>query len=121
MRPIVPFLAFALMAAPGMAVTGFAQAPPPAPADVAPAPAPAVRKPARPRPSFETANTTHDGRLTLKQAQTARWARVVRNFQAIDTGGKGYITRAELRTYFRDQRAQRPAAPRPAPPPAAAP
>lgn len=54
---------------------------------------------------FEAANTAHDGRLTL--AQAAAMPRVARNFDAIDTGRKGYVTIDDIRSYNRAQRAER--------------
>ena len=41
---------------------------------------------------FNAANTSHDGRLTLPQAQAAKMPWVARHFAAIDTQQKGYIT-----------------------------
>jgi hypothetical protein len=52
---------------------------------------------------FNAANTSHDGRLTLQQAQAAPMPWVARNFAAIDTQQKGYITVQDVRT-FRQQR-----------------
>ena len=54
---------------------------------------------------FEAANTAHDGRLTL--AQAAAMPRIARNFDAIDTGRKGYVTIDDIRSYNRAQRAER--------------
>ena len=41
---------------------------------------------------FETANVTHDGRLTLDQARQGRLGMVVHNFGQIDADHKGYVT-----------------------------
>ena len=41
---------------------------------------------------FDAANTTHDGHLTLAQAQTAGMKMIVANFPAIDTQHRGYVT-----------------------------
>ncbi len=41
---------------------------------------------------FEAANTTHDGHLTLAQAQAAGLKPIVTNFAAIDTAHRGYVT-----------------------------
>ena len=54
---------------------------------------------------FEAANTAHDGRLT--QEQSAAMPAVARNFDAIDTGRKGYVTIDDIRTYNRAKRAER--------------
>ncbi len=59
---------------------------------------------------FDEANTTHDGKLTLAQAQ-AKLPRVAREFDAIDTGHRGYVTAEEIRAYNRAQRAARRARP----------
>ena len=79
---------------------------------------PAVRQPRTPRPRtgprtlqdrFEAANTTRDGRLTQAQA-TGGMPAVARNFDAIDTARRGYVTIDEVRAYTRAQRAARKAA-----------
>ena len=68
----------------------------------------------RPRPTrtgrtlqerFEAANTARDGRLTPEQA--AAMPAVARNFEAIDTGRKGYVTIDDIRGYNRAKRAER--------------
>jgi hypothetical protein len=41
---------------------------------------------------FDAANTTHDGHLTLAQAQKAGMKPIVKNFAAIDTQHRGYVT-----------------------------
>jgi hypothetical protein len=41
---------------------------------------------------FDAANTTHDGHLTLAQAQKADLKMIVANFPAIDTQHRGYVT-----------------------------
>jgi hypothetical protein len=91
-----------------------AQTPPSAPA----APAPAVTTPA-PRPGtpfnrrqplvqrFAEANTTHDGHLTLDQANAARWFYIEKNFSAIDKDHKGYVSVDDIRGYAATQRAAR--------------
>lgn len=56
---------------------------------------------------FDTANTTHDGKLTLEQAKAGRMNRVANRFDAIDTGKKGYVTMADITTYNRAQRRAR--------------
>ena len=75
--------------------------------DVAPtAPAPDQRT-ARPplRARFAAANTTHDGRLTLAQAEAAGMRNVARNFDTIDVGRKGYVTLADIHAFRRARRA----------------
>jgi Ca2+-binding EF-hand superfamily protein len=52
---------------------------------------------------FNTANTSHDGRLTLQQAQTAHLPWVAHNFSAIDMQQKGYITVQDVRAYRQQQ------------------
>ena len=54
---------------------------------------------------FAAANTTHDGHLTLEQAQAANWNNVVKNFTAMDKGSKGYVTLADIRGYSKARRA----------------
>lgn len=49
---------------------------------------------------FAQANVTHDGRLTLRQAQNAHWQTVARNFRSIDVARKGYITLSEIRVWL---------------------
>ncbi|HEY1855848.1 hypothetical protein [Acidocella sp.] len=41
---------------------------------------------------FDAANTTHDGHLTLAQAEKAGMKPIVKNFAAIDTQHRGYVT-----------------------------
>jgi hypothetical protein len=53
---------------------------------------------------FEQANTTHDGHLTLEQAQ-AGYKSVARHFEAIDQDKKGYITEEDILAYHKTQRA----------------
>ncbi|MEJ0047235.1 MAG: hypothetical protein WDN04_14800 [Rhodospirillales bacterium] len=54
---------------------------------------------------FETANTTHDGRLTLDQAQAANWKMVVRHFPDIDHDHKGYVTLQDLKQFRQEMHA----------------
>lgn len=68
---------------------------------------------------FAAANTTHDGHLTLDQAQTANWSYVAKNFTAMDKGSKGYVTTADVRGYAHARRAARKHAPSSATPAAA--
>ena len=64
---------------------------------------------------FDTANTTHDGKLTLEQAKAGRMRQVERNFDKIDVSHKGYVTVDDIRAYRRAQRQARAAAKRAAP------
>ena len=48
---------------------------------------------------FDAANTTHDGHLTLAQAQAAGMKRIVKNFAQIDTGNKGYVTLSDIQAW----------------------
>ena len=57
---------------------------------------------------FNAANTSHDGRLTLQQAQAAHMPWVARHFAAIDTRQKGYITVQDIRVYRQQIRGSRP-------------
>ena len=55
---------------------------------------------------FEAANTTHDGHLTLEQAQ-AGMPSVAKNFDAIDKDKKGYVTLSDIRNYYAARRSAR--------------
>jgi hypothetical protein len=52
---------------------------------------------------FAMANVTHDGRLTLQQAQSAM-PMVARNFDSIDVEHKGYVTLPEIRAFAAERR-----------------
>ena len=76
----------------------------------APAGAPVAETPVRaPRPTlqqrFDSANVTHDGKLTLDQARAADIKRVVAHFDAIDAKRKGFVTMDDIHAYARAQRA----------------
>ena len=60
---------------------------------------------------FQAANTTHDGQLTLAQAQDGHMPMIVKHFAEIDRGNKGYVTLQDIRDWRRAQAAQRHAAP----------
>ncbi len=104
-------------------------APPPGAMQPGPPPAPGMApQHMRMRDRFAAANTTHDGRLTLEQAQAANMRPVVRHFQQIDKDHKGYITLQDLADWHRAMRAEKaaehaqpPGAPPAPPPPPAAP
>lgn len=55
---------------------------------------------------FEAANTTHDGHLTLEQAQ-AGLPSVAKNFDAIDKDKKGYVTLSDIHNYYAARRSAR--------------
>jgi hypothetical protein len=48
---------------------------------------------------FNQANTTHDGHLTLAQAQAGGLGWIVRHFNEVDMGSKGFVTLADLQAY----------------------
>jgi hypothetical protein len=52
---------------------------------------------------FTTANTTHDGHLTMDQAK-AGYPTIARHFDAIDKDKRGYVTEADIRAYYKTQR-----------------
>jgi hypothetical protein len=56
---------------------------------------------------FAAANTTHDGHLTLAQAQAAGLKPIVANFEAIDTAKLGYVTFNDIMAWRMDRMAQR--------------
>jgi hypothetical protein len=100
MRLLASALAFAFAL---LCVPAWAQTTPAAPATTAspataPKPAPkVVRPPFTDR--FDTANASHDGKLTLDQARKGKMRGVVKYYSAIDTDKKGYITKADVDTF----------------------
>lgn len=52
---------------------------------------------------FTSANTTHDGHLTLDQAKSG-YPSIAHHFDAIDKDKRGYITEADIRAYHKTQR-----------------
>ncbi|GAC1337813.1 MAG: hypothetical protein NVSMB18_03260 [Acetobacteraceae bacterium] len=60
---------------------------------------------------FEAANTTHDGHLTLAQAQAGHMPSVVRDFATIDKDKHGYVTMEDVKAYRAARRAAHRAAP----------
>jgi hypothetical protein len=63
------------------------------------------------RAKFAAANTSHDGHLTRAQAEAGNMPMVARNFDAIDTDHKGYVTMKDLRAFMQARRAARAGAP----------
>jgi hypothetical protein len=55
---------------------------------------------------FDAANTTHDGKLTLAQAQQGHMKRIADHFDDIDTAKKGYVTLDDIKAWARAQRHQ---------------
>jgi hypothetical protein len=56
---------------------------------------------------FDAANTTHDGHLTLAQAEKAGMKPIVANFEAIDTQHRGYVTFNDIVAWHLDTMAAR--------------
>ncbi len=54
---------------------------------------------------FRAANTTHDGKLTLPQAEAANMPGLARAFPQIDAQHKGFITLEDIRTFIQKRRA----------------
>ncbi len=80
------------------------QGPPPGDMNAPPAGPPGAMSgqagaPHGPRARFEAANVTHDGRLTLQQAEAAGWQGVAKHFGEIDRDNKGYITMQDLHAW----------------------
>ena len=90
-------------------LTGSTQTPAASPATTPSSPARPARRTGHRRTlqqRFEDANTGRDGRLTLAQAQSGMPA-VARDFDAIDTGHKGYVTLDDIHAHNRAMRAAR--------------
>lgn len=90
-------------------VAAFAQTTPSAAPSKAPAPSAAPATTARQtfREHFDSANTTHDGHLTLDQAKTAHWTAVVRRFDKMDSDHKGFVTPQDIYSEFARERAEK--------------
>jgi hypothetical protein len=56
---------------------------------------------------FRDANVTHDGRLTLQQAQDAHMGAIVKHFAAIDRDNKGYVTLQDIHAWHHESQAAR--------------
>jgi hypothetical protein len=48
---------------------------------------------------FQAANTTHNGKLTLAQAQAGGMRMIARHFSEIDVANQGYITLPEIKAW----------------------
>jgi len=84
-----------------------------APTAEQPATAPATTAQDKPKPRrmtwqqrFAGANVTHDGHLTLQQAETG-YRTIARHFTEIDADKKGYVTVEDIDNWHRLQRAMR--------------
>lgn len=64
--------------------------------------------PHRFRDRFAAANATHDGHLTEAQAEAGGLRKVARNFAAIDTDHKGYVTLQDVQAWRHALRAAQP-------------
>jgi len=108
MRLIPPLAALLLVSSAAIAQPAPDAGPPPPPPpmqqQMQPPPPPGHM---RMRDRFEAANTTHDGRLTIDQAQAAGWHGLVRNFGQIDADHKGYVTIQDIRAWGQARRAAR--------------
>lgn len=107
----------------------------PAPASqAAPRQTPSAAQPATPAPAaaadgtrrrrtlqerFDLANTSHDGHLTLEQARAGHMPSVVRDFAAMDTAKRGYVTIDEIKDNRKARRLANRAARQAQTPPAA--
>ena len=89
MRILLPLIAAAMLALPAYAQTTTA--------------APAHKRQTTAQ-HFEKANVTHDGHLTLEQAQNG-YKSIAGHFTAIDQDKKGYVTLDDINAYNKAQRA----------------
>ena len=105
----VRLLAILLLVSPAAFAQSAPDAGPPPPPNEAPQMAPGGHM--SPRAKFEAANTTHDGRLTLEQAQAGGMRGVARHFAEIDADHKGYVTLQDIRAWRRASHAARMAPP----------
>jgi len=93
-----------LFAAALLMLTGSAWAQAPAPSRPAPAAAASTATPHHRRTlqeRFDASNTAHDGHLTLEQARAGKMNAVVRDFAAIDTSRRGYVTMDDIKAHRR--------------------
>jgi hypothetical protein len=129
MRRLVFPALLALSLAPGLAVAQSddnAPPPPPPGADMPPSGGPDMPPPpggnwhgkhhdwkdmesrmeTRFKSDFAAANTTHDGHLTLAQAQAAKFRPVADHFADIDAQKRGYVTLNESEAWLLDDHAK---------------
>jgi hypothetical protein len=128
MRSLAVFTVISMLALPGMALAQDASAPPPPdqpgmqppPPDQPDAPPPPGAPPGGPahhhdhdgammqkwHDKFSAANTTHDGRLTMQQAQTANMRPIVEHFSAIDLKHRGFVTFNDIMAWHLDDMAK---------------
>ncbi|MDE2515085.1 MAG: hypothetical protein KGL12_03570 [Rhodospirillales bacterium] len=120
MRPYPALLAFGLTLCVPL-VPALAQTAPAAPAAAAVTPAAPTppmhathHRAHHPRMSFaerfKRANTTGDGHLTRAQAKAGHMPAIARHFDRIDTQHRGYVTMADIKSYYKEMRAKRHAA-----------
>ncbi len=57
------------------------------------------------RAKFAAANVTHDGHLTRPQAEAGHMPMIVKYFDAIDSGHKGYVTLKDIQAFRQARRA----------------
>jgi len=114
MRRLVTAALFTFALTPGLA---FAQpappdAPPPGPDGMTPGPGGwkghghRMMDPGDILMKFYAANTTHDGHLTLAQAQAAGLKPVADHFSEIDTAKRGYVTFYDIQAWHLDDMAK---------------
>jgi hypothetical protein len=95
-----------LLAVPGLALAQAAPGQPPAVAGGWHQHAPGARL-EKLHAMFAAANTSHDGRLTLPQAQAAHLTMLAAHFAEIDTKNRGYLTFNDIRAWRMDRQAQK--------------
>ncbi len=126
MRRIAVLSVISVLTMPAFALAQDASAPPPDQPGMQPPPPdqPGMQPPDRPyaapaasghhnggtaklQARFDAANTTHDGRLTLQQAEAAGLKPIVAHFSAIDIKNRGYVTFNEVMAWHLDEEAQK--------------
>jgi hypothetical protein len=50
--------------------------------------------------NFDAADKNHDGKLTREEAQSGSVPLIANNFDAMDTGKKGYVTKADVHAFI---------------------
>jgi hypothetical protein len=51
--------------------------------------------------NFDVADKNRDGKLTLAEAQSGATPFIANHFDAMDTGHKGYVTKADVHAYIK--------------------